>query len=377
MKEKKAKRLSGFGKGYLIYIIALAVIFLAALAVLWSYLAKYQAQKDAEAAALAEKEAQAAYELSVQRAPQLAFQAFLADSTADYWAQQWLSANPGSFDDPAQVTEKMNELFFGDGFAAWKDESYTDTAPVYLLQNGDADLAAVTLSGSELDWSVSTVKMLYPGTQEASMEVPEGCTVYCNGTALDAKKYARDDVSYFEMEDYKDSLVNPVLWTTYTVTGQLFAPTLTVEAPANRTLYTAEDGSCSYILSAQDAQPYQQKAEEFVKKLLYYYMMGGDSTSNHMYDALSYVVHGSQAWKLISDSYNGVTWDTPYPNATFDDVHAGDVTIWADNCMSLDVKYHSEGSAQGYTNVADGTYRLYFIDSGDGNGFGICGLVYN
>lgn len=367
MKKQNGK---GFRIFFLVYALVLIALIVAALAVIRGKLVNYQTGRDAETAALAAKEEQAAYDLSVSRAPQLAFEDFVAGTDADYWTDLWFTTNPGSMDDAARVNEKMQELFSGEGFGLYKDESYSAESPVYLLKNGDTELATVAMTGSELDWTPGTVTLLLQGTEEASLEVPEGCTVYCNGTALD-DSYAHDPVSYFDDDEYKDLLQNPVQCYTYTVTGQMFAPVLTGEAPADRTMITAEDGTCSYILSAADAEPYQQKGKEFIDALTYFYMMGASGTYGNAAKAQTFVQYNSQAYQYITNASEGVTWDTPYPGFT-STVTPGNVVIWADNCLTLDVDFQASGSASGYTNEEEGTYCVTFIDSG--KGYEICGL---
>lgn len=361
-----------FRRGLTVYLLILSLLLGGALYVLWGFLGRYQANQDKleqEQLALAE---QKQHEKDVYRAPQLCFESFFSGTDADYWTDEWFTSHPDSTDVREKVHEEFERLFFGEDTACFKALSYTDQKPVYVIKNSEMELATVSLSGSELDWTVSNVNIELEAKESASIEVPTGCTVYCNGVALDPA-LAADAHSYFEMEELKDSLKNPVEWVTYKVDGLLFPPELTAEAPADKTLFTDEEGNMRYILAADAAGQYQQQGEKMIKQLLYYYMQGGSNTYGNMQAVLPMLVPGSQAYKLVQDSANGVSWDASYPNATYE-ATAGDVVIWADNCMSMDVKYHAEGTTGGYTNVADGTYVLFFVDSG--NGYGICGLSY-
>lgn len=371
----KNKRNSAFRKGFGIYMAVLSVICIAALVALWVILSRFQAGEDAKLAAEAEKEAQAAYELNVQRAPQRAFEDFVANMTAEYWTEQWFEANPDSFDDADKVTEYMGQVFFSENLNYWKAEEYTDEAPAYILKNGEEELAVLTFSGSELDWSVSDVDLRLTGKEEADIEVPEGCTVYCNGTALE-ERFAAESVSHFAdegMEEIEELLTNPTLWNVYTVSNQLFAPQLTAEAPADKTLVTDEEGFSYYVLSAQEAESYQTQAETFASAVLNFYMMGASNPYGNAYNVKLLAIPNSQVCKLMDSAAEGVSWNTPYPNYTHT-VEAGNAIRWAENCLSVDVKYHAEGTAENYTNVEDGTYRIYFLDQG--TGFGIYGLAY-
>lgn len=368
--ERKSKK--RFQKGLRIYLLILSLLLCGALAVLWTFLSRYQDRQDKlaqEAALLAQQQA---HEKAVFQAPQRCFEAFLEGTDAAYWSEEWFKAHPDSPDVKEKVQEKLNELFFGENTVCYKAKDFRADVPEYVIKNGEEQLATVQLQGSELDWSVKAVTLDLEGKESASLEVPAGCTVYCNGVKLDSPADA-DSHSYFEMSELEESLRDPIRWFTYRVEGLLLPPELTAEAPADKTLVTNEDGSMRYVLSADAAAAYQKQGEQMIRTLLYYYMQGGSNTAANMSAVLALVVPGSPAYRLINDSYNGVTWDATYPDATYE-TNAGDVVLWADNCMSMEVQYHSEGTKGGYTNVADGTYVLYFLDSG--SGYGICGLAY-
>lgn len=372
MAAKKHKKQSRFRWGLHVYSSLLVFVGGVALIVLWLFLSRYQQGLDAESAALAEQNEQAAYELAVSRAPQLAFEDYMATADAQRWSDNWYASHPSNYDDPAQVLALMDELFSDPDLKYWKAEDYTDAQPRYIVKSGDKTLATLTLSGSGLNWSVTDVQVELEGGEEASLLVPEGYTVRCNGQLVDSSSSVAE-VRLFDMEEYADLIVDPIHWETYTVHGQLSKPVLTAEPPADRPISTAEDGTVFYILPEEEAASYQERAENFIYALLYYYMMGNSNTRGHMWGALNHVMPDSQAYKLILDSYDGVTWDTCYGNATYS-AEAGEVRILAANCLMVDVAYHAEGSAGAYTNVADGTYRVYFLDTG--SGYGIYGLAY-
>lgn len=367
-----AKSKARFKKKLTVYLVILSLLLCGVLAYLWFFLDNYQAKQDALAQEAAELSAQKAYEKAVYQAPQRCFEAFMDAADANYWADVWYNAHPESTDVREKVVSSFDSLFCGENTQCFKAADFDPAAPVYVIKNGEEQLASVRLGGSELNWSVQDVHIDLQAKEGASIEVPGGCTVYCNGVRLDPT-IAADAHSYFEMAELESALVNPIEWSTYTVEGLLFPPELTAESPADKTLVFDEAGNMRYVLSADAAAQYQRQGEEMIKKLLFYYMQGGNNTATNMYAVLGLLVNGSQAYKLVADSYNGVTWDASYPGATYE-ATAAEVVIWADNCMSMDVKYHAEGVKGGYTNVADGTYVLYFMDNG--NGYGICGLAY-
>lgn len=373
MENYRRKGLRGFKKGLLIYVLILAVLMLAATAVLWRFLANFQKGIDEEAIARQAAIDASEYEKNVKRAPQLCFEDFAANADGQYWADLWFETHPGSFDDPDQVTAFMTEKFDADACSLYKAEEYSEAAPVYVIKNGEERLAAVSVSGSELDWSVSKVALLIEGTESARQEVPEGCTVYCSGTAL-GEDYVVSEQNYFKseaMKEYQDKFESPVLWVTYEVSGQLFSPELTVEAPADKTLRTDSEGNYYYVLSAQAAQEYQAPALTFTEKLLYFYMQGGAGTYGNAAAAQNCVVMNSQAYKLIASAAEGVTWNPSYMGSS-SSTEVGDAILWADNCISVDVKYHYEGTVNSQKMSNDGIYRIYFMDVGQG--FQIYGL---
>ncbi len=373
MAAKKRKKRSKFAWGLNVYASLLVFVFGIGVIVLWLFLHGYQQDVDAEAARKAEQERRAAYELAVSRAPQLAFEDYISKANAETWTDAWYASHPSHYDDRAQILALMDERFSDEGVSYWKASDYTDETPRYVVRSGDETLAKLTLSGSGLDWAVTEVDVPLAGDEEASLLVPEGYTVRCNGHVLDPGS-AEQETHLYDMEDYADLLVNPMHWETYTVHGLLSRPVLTAEAPLDSPIFTADDGTVFYVLSGEEAETYQKRAENFIYALLRYYMMGNYNTRGNMWGALDHVMADSQAYKLILDSYDGVTWDTCYGNTSYE-ATAGEVCILAENCLMVDVAYHAEGSAAGYVNVADGTYRIYFLDLG--RGYGIYGLYYH
>lgn len=371
MAGKKRAKSSKFLLGLNIYSSLLLFVAGIALVVLWIFLSRYQQELDTAAAEEAAREAKAAYELAVSRAPQLAFEDYVAAADAQTWTDSWYAANPDNYDDPEQIRALMEERFSDPELEYWKAPDYSDESPRYVIKKGGEDLAYLTLSGSGLDWSVTETEVLLEGGEESSVVVPEGCTVLCNGREV--KPSAEAEPRLFDMEAYSDLIVDPVRWEGYTVVGKLSKPILKVEAPAGRKVSTAQDGTMFYVLSDDEAQEYQNRAERFIYALLFYYMNGNYNTSNNMWGALNHVASNSQAFKLIRDSYDGVIWDTYYPYVSYS-TEAGEVRVLASNCLMVDVAYHTEGTYGEYTNVADGTYRVYFLDQG--YGYGIYCLAY-
>ena len=364
------KKKGGFRKGLLTYVLVLAVIFLAALIVLWIALARFQKNKDAEKAAEAEQNAIVLQEKqhaeAVRQAPQRAFEAWLASYTADDWTNLWYEKRPENIDGRDRVRAYMEERFGSDSVQAFRSLDYTDEAPAYVLKDGDESLAKITLSGSDVNWAVSDVELELEGTKSASVEVAVGSKVFCNGTEL-GSEYAGETQSSFSYEPLRDQLVNPVSWTTYTVDGLLIEPELTVEPPEGCSVTKTAEGDFLLCLDSADAETYTTRAVSFVKAYLNYYMNGYNGTWGNLYAALAYLTPGTQAYTDLQDTYNGVVWNTAYGNIDISDTTASGVVIWADNCYSVDVTYDANCTHNGQAiDYADATMRIYFLQTDAG-----------
>lgn len=367
---KNQKKKGGFRKGLLTYVLVVAVIFLAALIVLWVALARFQKNKDAEKAAEAEQNAIVLQEKqhaeAVRQAPQRAFEAWLASYTADDWTNLWYEKRPENIDGRDRVRAYMEERFGSGSVQAFRSLDYTDEAPAYVLKDGDETLAKITLSGSDVNWTVSDVELELEGTKSASVEVAVGSKVFCNGTEL-GSEYAGETQSNFSYEPLKDKLINPVSWTTYTVDGLLIEPELTAEPPAGCSVTKTAEGDFMLCLDGADAEKYTTRAVSFVKAYLTYYMNGYNGTWGNLYAALAYLTPGTQAYTDLQDTYNGVVWNTAYGNIDVSNTTASGVVIWADNCYSVDVTYDANCTHNGQAiDYADATMRIYFLQTDAG-----------
>ena len=340
---------------------------------LWRYLERSQAEMDRQAAAeTAEQAAQAAqraYEKALRRAPQLAFEDWRSGLTADYWTDLWYAGASTGLDARESVREFMAERFAPDAVEAFKAAGYTDETPVYVLKNGEDSLAYVTLAGSELSWSVSEVELLIRGTRSASVTVADRCHVYCNGRELGGE-YARAAGSHFHYEPLESRLENAVTWVSYSVEGLLLEPELTVEPPEGCGLIRSEEGD--YLLClAGDTGAYTDTAVEFVRAYLYYYMSGWHKTQENLDAVLSFLTPETQAYHDISVTYEGMIWSTRFTDIDTGKTDAGDLLVWADNCFSVDVTYDADCKYAGKRmDYADGTMRIYFLQTEEGYAIG-------
>ena len=359
-----------FRRGLLVYVLALLALIVGTLVYEWHALGKAQERIDAEAAEEAARKAaiaqQQAYEKAVYRAPQLAFESWKDGTDAAFWTDLWFSVHPDSLDRREAVTDYMGSRF---GAAeAFRAMEYTAEKPVYVLKDGAETLAKVTLTGGELNWTVTDVEMLLEGTESASIRVASGSTVMCNGVVLD-KTYVSTSDSYFRYEPLRDKLVNPVSWDTYEVSGLLIEPELTAQAPTGGTITQTAEGDFLFCLDG-DVSAYTNKAVNFVRDYLFYYMSGGSNTDGNLNKALSHLVPGTQAYQELRQTRDGVYWNTAYSQIDTTDTKAGDVVIWADNVYSVDVSYNAKGYNPFSGKVEDyasSVIRIYYKN--DGNGF--------
>ena len=368
--SKSRKKKDNFRKGLTIYLILFTLLIAGALAGLWVILDRAQQQidaEDAEAARIkAEQAEQRAYERAVYQAPQLCFQSWLDQCTPEYWVSLWEEKGAGALESHDLVLAEMTRLFASDTTEAFKSLDYTAETPVYVLKNGEDTLARITLSGSETFWNVSHVELLIEGQESASVRVSSGSKVYCNGIEL-GQEYITDSSSYFEYEFLRDSLINPVTWDTYTVEGLLVKPEMTVDPVSGRSVTETAEGDFLLCLDDAAGKPYQDKAVAFVRSYLNYFMNGGNNTMGNMYAALAHVGDGTQAYKDLKDTYNGVYWNTAYSNIDTSNTTAGGVVIWADNCYSVDVTYDANCTYNGNpVDYDDATMRIYFLQTANG-----------
>ena len=103
MAAKRRRFRSRFSRGLYTYVTIFFFVVGFALIGLWLSLNRYQQDLDAEAAEAARAQEQADYEKAASRAPQLAFEDYVAHADAQTWADNWYATHPANYDDPAQV----------------------------------------------------------------------------------------------------------------------------------------------------------------------------------------------------------------------------------------------------------------------------------
>ncbi len=368
-KRRKKKSTKKFRRGLRIYVIIVLALILALSAILWYFLSRFQAKKDAEAAEeaarLAEQAEQRAYEEALRRAPQLAFEDWLSRTDAAYWTDLWFEKIGDTLDQRDVVLSVMEDKF--SRAEPFRSVEYTAEEPVYVLRDGDETLARIRLNGSDLLWSVTDVDLLVEGSHNASVTVSTGSRVFCNGVEL-GPEHAGTTVSSFSYEPLADKLVDPVGWVTYTVEGLLSEPELSAVPPEGQSITETLQGDFLICLNDGTEQAFLDRSVNFVRAYLFYYMSGYNGTWGNMFNALAYLVPGTNAYQTLYDTYNGVIWNTAYANIDTSNTHADSVVIWAQNCYSVDVTYDAKCTLNGQAiDYASATMRIYYLRGADGN----------
>lgn len=360
-KRELARSKRRFRRGLTAYVLILLALIIGTLVYEWYALGKSQARFDAEAAEEAARKAaiaeQQAHEKAVYRAPQLAFENWKAGVDAAYWTDLWYAGKGDTLDPREAVTAYMTERFAK--AEAFRAMEYTAAQPVYVLKDGADTLARITLAGSELDWTVSDVALLVEGKESASTRVATGSRVFCNGTELSGDYIVNSD-SYFTYEPLRDSLVNPVSWDTYEVSGLLTKPELSVEPPAGGIITETASGDFLLCLDAAAGKPYADRAVAFVKAYLFYYLSGSNNLWGNLANVKTHLAPGTNAYKTMTETSDGVYWLAPHYNIDTSNISAGDTVIWADNCYSVEVAYEATGVQNGQNDVIAASMRIYF-----------------
>ena len=355
-----------FRKGFLIYILVLVGLFSAALAVLWFCLRDYQARCDrqaelqaAEDARLAEEQAQLQAE---KEAPQRALEQYLAEMTPESWRDCWLAVHPDSPEDRSALLDYFEACTSPESLTAYKDESWTEENPVYLLRSDGADFAKITPEGVGLTREIAGPEFLLEGSCSGRLETLSCCSVLCNGVLLD-DTYLVSSESIGPAPDYAEE--TGLARVVYEVSGLLLEPVLTEQAPEGAQLvYSEADGGLVLPDLSSEAEAAADRGAEFVKAVLDYYMSGGENTAGNLNGCISFAAAGSKAYERLMDSYDGVSWNPTYSSPTVT-VSAGQPISWGETYTSVDIGFDAACSYNGSPiDYAEGTYRLIFCREG-------------
>lgn len=363
------KRRKKFRKNFRRFLIIALALFAVIWGVLWFFLGRYQQKVDAEEAVRAEeqaaKDAELAQKNAEKRAPQLAFSEWFESLSGDKLAELWFEAHPGSSDSRETVSGYLNGLLGAEDVKCFKGLDSSEAAPVFVVKSGDEVLLRVKMVGSGTEWSVGETELAVGGDNSGSVRAASGIKVFCNGIEL-TDKYIDGEGELLSYAPLKDKLVAPVRTLSYNVSDMLLAPEFSFEPPEGMSICETESGDHLLCLEGSTAENCKAKAVSFVKAYLYYILKGGNGTTGNLWQALAYVASDSQAFKDLQDSYIGVVWNSDHQNVNTDDMTAGDLIVWADNCCSVDISYNASGFVNGVEDKYSAVMRVYFINNGYG-----------
>lgn len=348
-RRRKKKRKKNKKLGLKIYTIVLGVLFLGVLVYLWVAMSNYQKQQDLIAKELELQE-------SIKHAPQEYILSKLDSMTIAEWSSLWYANNEVTYDSEEAVNQRLKELFFENGYNTFKSSDYSLTNPVYLLKSkDDEDLAKIYLTGQDLDWNISKVDF-YIGNSSSNIKVPTGSTLYFNGIEI-SKDYITSTDTEVLLKAYESDLINPVTYDNYEVSGLINTPEVSITGLYPVSLVA--DNSYAYISNDDVGTDLKNRADKFIRALVYYYMMGKSNTGANVSAVYSYIASGSSAYRLISGSYDGVTWRSP-ASSTNIETSVGDAVMIADNCYYIDISYKTDAASEYFS--SDGIYRVYFLN---------------
>lgn len=344
--EYESNKVSGFKKGYLIFIAVLVVIVIGVWAFVWIKLSDYQKDVDSssEEISVGTGELSAEEKFALQNKAQECFSRYLDQMSDSDWISAYRASNPDSIDSDEEILSLLREKVFPFKSGKFRAFDYTDDNPSFLLGTKDNAVAAFSLSKNGEDYSVNEVKVFERGEGAVTFTAYSGGVISINGIVLEGYQVSEEEVT---VEGYENDLINPVKISTYAVDG-IINPD--VEIQVENSFKTFDD---FYYKAIDDNNGLVAKSEDFVRALLRYYSQGKSNLKGNMGAVLALVDSSSEAAKVIRNTESGLEWVPPSDIPL--DVECSDVCELADNCRFTEV------------NCASGNiYRVYFIDNGNG-----------
>ena len=383
--------ISGFKRGYLIYLGILFVLIMGLLITLWVRMGKYQKNLDEELTKTVIEESQTVSTEDSERAAQKCFTDYADSLTLEGWVNLYYVSHPDGFDSEADVSALITEKIMGASLGKYRAADYTAEEPKYVITADGEGVASFTLSGSENNWTIAATRVFLGGNETAYITAPSDCTVRINGSEL-TEEFTQIEKAAATVDGYDDALTNPVIMNNYTISGLLNAESDVTAQGA----YLSVDGN---FYSSVDDSSYIDRARSFIESLLHYYASGKENTDGNASAVMSHVASGSKAASIITSAKSGLEWVPPNHSIHYD-IECSEVCKVADNCYFVDVAYTPQGAGADTANDAqaaddgedsegDGTdgsdaddmgassgtqeavkgagvYRVYFLDDGSG-----------
>ena len=350
-------------------LVAVALFFLA---LLWRSLVIYQTDYEDEQQVLETLR-------NAERAPQRTFMQYAEGLTAEDFASLWMEDNQDSPESLSTASKYFEDLLDSSEIRFFKSRKSTKKAPVFEIYAGDSKLAGVYLGGAGSKWEINDVQVFARGEEEFSCCVPEGTKVFLNGNELGSDYFKKDRIVKFpydkERDLYKDLLKNEVMWTEVKAEDLLSVPEFEIKAKEGEILSkkeTGDDSESFYILYADEdlTEKLTPMSEGFLNAYLTYYTYGKNMIDDHIAKAQSYCFSGSPADKSLINAYeDSVSWAYGHTNLRNEILDEGKPVKWADNCYSIDIKYHAYAKRGGEEldySRQDEFIRIVMLDKGNG-----------
>lgn len=247
--------------------------------------------------------------------------------------------------------------------------------PVYVLKANGEGVAylALELSETKTEFGFDMYKFgsIYglevPMNEQVTVTVPSNYTVYINGIALDDSAITASEPieEAANFGDFLDSSVNTQAINTYTVTGLINKPTVTVtDGDGSEKTPLFDEARKQYVCELENSESDTAKsAEEYAVEFAHVY---SKYIANDVYlSSISpYLIEGTKLCTDINE-YEGqfYTWHSSYE-------FSGDETVsvhqYSDNCVAVRVKYvHTVYSGgEGHDFPADNTVFAVKTDDG-------------
>lgn len=376
--------ISGFKKGYLIYLGILFVLVFGTLITLWVKMGSYQDKVDAEMTEIVSEEAETVSTDEAERAAQKCFMDYADSLTLEGWVNLYYASHPDGFDSEEDVTSLITSKVIEPLNERHRASDYSASEPKYIITSEGEPIASFTLVGSDNEWTVASTKVFLGGNETALITAPSDCIVRINGSEI-TDEFVEVEKTAVAVDGYDDALTNPVIMNTYTISGLLNAESDVTAQGA----YLSIDGN---FYSSVEDNSYVEKARSFIESLLHFYASGKENTDGNASAVMSHVASGSKAASIINSAKSGLEWVPPNHSVSYD-IECSEVCKVADNCYFVDVAYtpkgagaaedgsaseesDEDGSDENGDRSADGTkedavkgagvYRVYFLDDGSG-----------
>ncbi len=203
--------------------------------------------------------------------------------------------------------------------------------------------------------------------KDYSLSVPAGAKATVNGIALGEDYISQKGEVYGEVEEYKQLLVSPKTVTVYSLNALMYTPEITV-CGEDGTLYKVHKVSDTEFVcypegNADISESFDPIAKDFAVAMAKYTMEGSEFINGNMTQVLGFIKKGSQAYKLIKDSYSGMMWQMTH-SLKYNDIHTENYVVYADNAFSCEIHYNVTGYRNsGRADTSIGIYKVLCIES--------------